>query len=69
MSSADFKRSAHATSTVDRTATAPRPSTALPPLEVDSTCLLQGQRELRIHHQGQCYRLQATRQGKLILTK
>ena len=36
---------------------------------VDSASLLQGQRELFIQHQGQRYRLQATRQGKLILTK
>jgi hemin uptake protein HemP len=36
---------------------------------VDSHALLNGRRELLIHHQGQLYRLQATRQGKLILTK
>ncbi|TDQ44714.1 hemin uptake protein HemP [Tepidicella xavieri] len=36
---------------------------------VDSRALLNGRRELLIHHQGQLYRLQATRQGKLILTK
>ena len=36
---------------------------------VDSASLLQGQRELFIQHQGQRYRLRATRQGKLILTK
>lgn len=37
--------------------------------EMDSQALLQGRREVRIRHQGQMYRLQATRQGKLILTK
>jgi len=36
---------------------------------VDSHALLNGQREVLIHHQGSVYRLQATRQGKLILTK
>ncbi|WP_101050301.1 hemin uptake protein HemP [Macromonas nakdongensis] len=36
---------------------------------LDSAWLLQGQREILIQHQGQVYRLQATRQGKLILTK
>lgn len=36
---------------------------------VDSRALLQGQRTLAIAHNGAVYRLQATRQGKLILTK
>jgi hemin uptake protein HemP len=36
---------------------------------VDSSDLLQGQREILITHNGVVYRLQATRQGKLILTK
>lgn len=36
---------------------------------LDSHQLLQGRRELQILHQGQVYRLQQTRQGKLILTK
>lgn len=35
----------------------------------DSDLLLQGQREIRIAHNGVTYRLQATRLGKLILTK
>ena len=39
------------------------------PPEVDSQSLLQGQSTLIIHHQGEVYRLQNTRQGKLILTK
>lgn len=34
-----------------------------------SESLLQGRREVAICHQGVIYRLQATRQGKLILTK
>jgi hemin uptake protein HemP len=36
---------------------------------LESTALLQGQREILIRHMGSVYRLQATRQGKLILTK
>jgi len=39
-----------------------------PPL-LESEALLQGHRTVEIHHQGVYYRLQATRQGKLILTK
>ncbi len=39
------------------------------PREVDSASLLQGQTALQIRHQGEVYRLQVTRQGKLILTK
>lgn len=44
------------------------PSQARPPL-VDSRALLQGGRVVEIHHNGELYRLQATRTGKLILTK
>lgn len=36
---------------------------------VPSELLLAGRRELQIVHQGVTYRLQATRLGKLILTK
>jgi hemin uptake protein HemP len=39
-----------------------------PPL-LDSQKLLQGHRAVEIHHNGELYRLQATRSGKLILTK
>jgi len=46
------------------------PGSAVPHSTIlDSHCLLQGAREVLIQHQGQLYRLQATRQGKLILTK
>lgn len=38
-------------------------------LELDSNCLLCGQREVLIRHGNQCYRLRHTRSGKLILTK
>ncbi len=36
---------------------------------VPSERILQGQRSVAIEHNGSVYRLQATRQGKLILTK
>ncbi len=36
---------------------------------VDSTDLLRGQKTVEIKHNGSTYRLQATRLGKLILTK
>jgi hemin uptake protein HemP len=39
-----------------------------PPL-LDSQQLLQGHRTVEIRHNGELYRLQATRTGKLILTK
>ncbi|TYT25718.1 hemin uptake protein HemP [Luteimonas viscosa] len=38
-------------------------------VEVDSLRLLQGQRELRIRHGNEYYRLRHTRNDKLILTK
>ena len=36
---------------------------------VSSDSLLRGQKAVTISHNGSVYRLQATRQGKLILTK
>jgi hemin uptake protein HemP len=44
---------------------------ALPaaPGAISSETLLRGQPSVAIHHQGAVYRLQTTRQGKLILTK
>jgi hemin uptake protein HemP len=36
---------------------------------VDSHSLLKGHKAVTIHHNGALYRLQATRLGKLILTK
>lgn len=38
-------------------------------MEVSSTVLLQGRKTVAITHNGSTYRLQATRLGKLILTK
>jgi hemin uptake protein HemP len=43
----------------------PRPAAAALPSEV----LLRGRKAVEISHNGAVYRLQATRQGKLILTK
>ena len=39
------------------------------PGAVDSSALLQGQKAVAISHNGAVYRLQATKLGKLILTK
>lgn len=40
-----------------------------PPAALDSTHLLAGRPSVNILHNGAVYRLQATRTGKLILTK
>ncbi|HYD75713.1 hemin uptake protein HemP [Ramlibacter sp.] len=50
-----------------RAAAADRPAPTRPPL--DSNALLCGCRFIEIRHNGEVYRLQATRLGKLILTK
>lgn len=39
------------------------------PSAISSEALLRGQPSINITHQGAIYRLQTTRQGKLILTK
>ncbi len=46
----------------------PAQQPARPPL-LESRQLFQGHRSVEIHHNGELYRLQATRTGKLILTK
>ncbi len=46
-----------------------RPPQPAAPRTLDSQELLQGQALVLIRHQGEVYRLQTTRQGKLILTK
>lgn len=59
------------------TTTPPPPSTAQTheatapgaPHPLDSQDLLRGQNTVAIRHNGSVYHLQATRQGKLILTK
>ena len=50
------------------TADKPAPQLETPEV-VDSERLLGGRATLLIRHQGEIYRLQTTRQGKLILTK
>ena len=45
------------------------PSDGDVPEPVPSQQLMQGRKQLEISHNGQVYRLQQTRQGKLILTK
>jgi hemin uptake protein HemP len=47
----------------------PEPSTPSAPSPLDSQDLLQGRNAVAIAHNGALYRLQTTRQGKLILTK
>jgi hemin uptake protein HemP len=54
--------------TPDSTAGGEPPHTRTP-VAIRSETLLRGQPYVAIHHQGAVYRLQATRQGKLILTK
>ena len=44
-------------------------SLSIESLPVESQALLQGQRTVTISHNGEIYRLQETRLGKLILTK
>jgi len=47
----------------------PDPSPEPVLVEIDSIQLLRGQRELRIRHGNEFYRLRHTRNDKLILTK
>jgi len=47
----------------------PNPIEASPPCAISSEALLRGQPSVTIAHHGAIYRLQTTRQGKLILTK
>ena len=49
--------------------TAPTSTPAATERILDSTQLLQGRSHVLIRHEGVLYRLQATRLGKLILTK
>lgn len=47
---------------------APAPAPAASPV-LSSQAVLQGRSQVAIEHNGAVYRLQTTRQGKLILTK
>ena len=58
--------SPHLSTPATAPASAPAP---VAPLRVESAALMGGQRVLEIVHQGEVYRLQTTRFGKLILTK
>jgi len=53
----------------DHAETAAAPAHSAPGCAVDSNELLRGQKAVDIVHNGSTYRLQATRLGKLILTK
>ncbi len=55
--------------TAIRQTTAHHPRSNAPVPRIDSRGLLRGNRELVIEHVGLEYRLQVTRNGKLILTK
>ena len=60
----------YTTSTPANGAGAPRPRAGSPRPEVlESTTMLNGQREIRIRHGDDTYRLRHTRNDKLILTK
>ncbi len=55
-----------------RTASAAQTSSDVhgaPSASMNSTDILRGQKAVEINHNGSTYRLQATRLGKLILTK
>lgn len=52
-----------------RTLTLPRTAQAPAPLELDSSALFQGAREVHIRHKDMVYRLSITRFEKLLLTK
>ena len=47
----------------------PEPANPSAPVMISSETVLRGQSAVDIEHNGQRYRLQTTRQGKLILTK
>lgn len=51
------------------TGSAPTRSLASNTADLDSLQLLKGQKSITIQHNGSLYRLQATKLGKLILTK
>jgi hemin uptake protein HemP len=53
----------------ERNATPAAPSRNTACSVLDSTTILRGQKAVEIKHNGSTYRLQATRLGKLILTK
>jgi hemin uptake protein HemP len=68
LTTASFLRSSMAPANASAAAVPSAPSEG-PALAVDSSALLQGQKAVAISHNGSLYRLQATKLGKLILTK
>ena len=73
MSTLDFSDAATAQRAHPTVATLPKPasSAAGRPAHgpIPSEAVLRGQSSVEIEHNGHLYRLQTTRQGKLILTK
>jgi hemin uptake protein HemP len=61
--------SSGASSTAPRAGSSKVVSSHSPAPGVDSNEILKGEKAVAIHHNGLTYRLQATRLGKLILTK
>ncbi len=59
---------ANSESTEDRLPSATSEGSA-PPRRLNSADLFKGDREIHIQHEEKIYRLQVTRNGKLILTK
>lgn len=57
------------TSSASLSAAMPANASASTLMQLDSAELLQGQKTVSIVHNGATYRLQATKLGKLILTK
>lgn len=55
--------------TTQRTLTLPKSAQQTAPLELDSSVLFQGAREVHIRHKDMVYRLSITRFEKLLLTK
>ncbi len=62
-------RDTHSNTCATATAGSDQEAAPLRPARVQSTSFMGGQRVLEIVHQGEVYRLQTTRLGKLILTK
>lgn len=69
MTSASILRFSHAENTAAKRHIEDGTGISPADLAVDSRALLQGQKAVSISHNGSMYRLQATKLGKLILTK
>jgi len=69
LTAASILRPASASKGVSHTDGQASQRTELTAAAVDSSSLLQGHKAVAISHNGSVYRLQATKLGKLILTK